>query len=139
MFTAAIIARKREPRTGKDWERGYSYSISRLFVYHHYMHGARGAIHYVYGRCGRATASLRGTTRGIAGQWRVYILKFGSDPPNAGHLRAIYVLVSESAQNYSRVTHAHIHSPVYHTAGRAIECMINGRMYVRMRNPTIIN
>ena len=40
------------------------------------------------------TASLRGTTRGIAGQWRVYILKCGSDPPNAGHLRAmIYMYV----------------------------------------------
>ena len=38
-----------------------------------------------------ATASLRGTTRVIAGQWWVYILKCGSDPPNAGHLRAIYV------------------------------------------------
>ena len=55
------------------------------------MHGARGAIHYVYGRCGRAQeiARLRGTTRGIAGQWRIYILKFGSDPPNVGHLRAM--------------------------------------------------
>ena len=40
------------------------------------------------------TASLRGTTRGIAGQWRVYILKCGSDPPNAGHLRAMHNLYS---------------------------------------------
>ena len=49
----------------------------------HYMHGARGAIHYVYRTCkgdralALTTACLRGTTRGIAGQWRVYILKCG--------------------------------------------------------------
>ena len=43
------------------------------------------------------TASLRGTTRGIAGQWRVYILKCGSDPPNAGHLRAMEKHVSYSS------------------------------------------
>ena len=35
------------------------------------------------------TASLCGTTRRIAGQWWVYMLKCGSDQPNAGHLRAM--------------------------------------------------
>ena len=30
MFTGAIIVRKREPRTGKDWERGYVYSTTPL-------------------------------------------------------------------------------------------------------------
>ena len=55
------------------------------------------------------TASLRGTTRGIAGQWWVYILKCGSDPPNAGHLRAMFTV--QTAQNIrSKLLHKHTHT-----------------------------
>ena len=46
--------------------------------------------------------SLRCTTRVIAGKWRVYILKCGSDPPNAGHLR-------DMLHNYIHVQCMYIH------------------------------
>ena len=62
-------------------------SISRLFVYHHYM-PRRTQSHTLHlwkvwpctgdRAIALTTASLRGTTRGITGQWRVYILKCGS-------------------------------------------------------------
>ena len=29
----------------------------------------------------------------LAGLWRVYMLKCGFDPPNAGHLRAIIIII----------------------------------------------